>query len=583
MSSKATSTLRLPYALSATTLAMLLAACGGGQEDTAKAVDLAVRAAPTDAAVTDEEGAATLHATAPVDWGMGPGVGLSTLGRMSALSYSGRAQALDAQPMDPLAHVTGTFGEAFTWPIIPVHTTLLADGRVLTFGTNELGKQSGLLRYVLWDPALGTGPDAMQVLDNTTGTDIFCAGQALMPNGNVLVVGGDRIQDGYRNYANQDVNVFSPQDNSLTKQAPMVYQRWYATVVTNAQGEQVVMGGRMDRKPAPNESMMNPTVDTYASMPEVYTEGGGFRSLTTAVNEQAYGSKGVASWNYPRAWLAPTGKIIVINSQSDIFTLDSSGTGAIRAFKRKAMPVGRYTRPGVMYEPGKILTLRNGGLAYTVDVNRPKVLTIAETGTTTVDGEYSNTTVLPDGKVWANGGSNTGNTLPGAAYMSQMWDPATGAWTPMATATKPRLYHSVSKLLPDGSVLTGGGGAPGPVINMNAEIYYPPYLFKTDGSGERAPRPEVLSAPGAATYGEMVGVDLAADTTAARVSLIRFGSVTHAFDNDQRFQSLTFSQTGSRLDVTMPASGNVAPPGFYMLFVLDAAGVPSVARVIRIG
>lgn len=582
MSPYTTSTFRRPYALSATALAVLLAACGGGHEEPEQAVNLAVRATPAAAVSIEEEGAA-LHAAAPVDWGMGPGVALSTLGRMSALSYDGRAHALDAQPGNPTAHVTGVFGETFTWPIIPVHTTLLADGRVLSFGTDETGQQSGLLRYVLWNPAQGTGPDAMQVLDNTTGTDIFCAGQALMPNGNVLLVGGDRMVDGYRNYANEDVNIFNPADNSLAKQAPMAYQRWYATVVTNGQGEQVVLGGRMDRKPAANESMTNPTVDTYASMPEVYAEGLGFRSLSTAVDEQAYGSKGIAAWNYPRAWLAPTGKIIVINSQSDIFTLDTSGTGTVRAFKRKAMPEGRYTRPGVMYQPGKILTLRNDGVTYTVDVNRPKVLTIAPTGTTTVNGEYSNATVLADGKVWANGGSSTGNTLAGAAYTSQMWDPATGVWTDMAVATKARLYHSVAKLLPDGSVLTGGGGAPGPVTNMNAEIYYPPYLFKTDGSGEWAPRPQVLSAPGVATWGETVPVELAADTTANRVSLVRMGSVTHAFDNDQRFQALTFTQTGSMLGVKLPASGNVAPPGFYMLFVLDAAGVPSVARVIRIG
>jgi hypothetical protein len=121
------------------------------------------------------------------------------------------------------------------------------------------------------------------------------------------------------------------------------------------------------------------------------------------------------------------------------------------------------------------------------------------------------------------------------------------------------------------------------VSNLNAETYYPPYLYKNDGSGQPASRPVINSAPGAATWGETVPVSLADASAVSRVTLVRFGAVTHDFSNEQRFQDLAFSQLGQDLSVTMPALANNAPPGFYMLFVIDAQGVPSIAKVVRIG
>jgi hypothetical protein len=229
-----------------------------------------------------------------------------------------------------------------------------------------------------------------------------------------------------------------------------------------------------------------------------------------------------------------------------------------------------------------VLAVRQGGVAALVDFN---VATPAVTPTAplSADRQFGNATLLPDGRVWANGGSTTGNDLVGAIYGSEVWSPTTGAWTAWASASKPRLYHSISMLMPDGTVLTGGGGAPGPVINLNAEIFYPPYLYKTDGSGLPAKRPVIAAAPTAATWGQKIALQMATKTAMSRVTLVRFGAVTHAFNNDQRFQDLTFTQIGKKLNVKLPATANTAPPGFYMVFVLDAQGVPSIARVLRVG
>ena len=492
------------------------------------------------------------------------------------------ARLLQATSLAPLgisdAHVSGSFGSAFEWPIIPIHTVLLSDGRVLSYGADTAGEQSGLLYYALWDPALGIGPESMQVLDNTSGTDTFCVGQALLPSGNVLLVGGDRSVDGQRNFGLNDVNIFTPSDNVLNRQAQsMAYQRWYPTVITTGDGEQVVLGGRIDKS---MPKWVPPLPATFAATPEVYNQSSGWRTLTNATSDRAYGKSSTDNWSYPHAWLGPDGKIDVLTNSGEIYALDKNGLGKIKKVAT-GLPISKQFNSAAMYAPGKVLSIRTGGLVSLVDLNVSPP-TITPTGAMSQGRFYGNATLLADGRVWANGGSSKGNKLTGAAYHSEIWDKATGTWTTTASATKPRLYHSIAMLMPDATVLTAGGGAPGPVMNLNAEIYYPPYLYKTDGSGETAPRPVIASAPTAGTWGQVIGVSMSTGEAVSRVTLVRFGGVTHAFSTEQRFEDLVFGQTGPDLNVSLPTSPNVAPPGFYMLFAFDAAGVPSVAKVIRI-
>ena len=545
-----------------------LASCGGS-------------VSPDAQSLTEEDRNSAL--SAPVDYGAGPGVAVDEdfgEGRQSTLGQQG-ALAIAVPPGPTDAHLKGVFGVPFTWPIIPLQTVLLPDGRVMSYGSKPSGIQGALLHYAVWDPALGMGAKAKTLLENTTGTDIFCAGQALLPgSGNVLLVGGDRIVNGKRNYANSDVNLFTPADNKLTRQAQsMAFQRWYATLITTDTGEQAVIGGRIDRFYEGN-AQYPPTADTYASTPEVYNATTGWRTLTTANSDAAYGAR-VQAWNYPRAWWAPQGKVVTFNPMGEIWSLDVSGTGAVAQSTIK-MPVGMPTLPAAMYQPGKILSVRDAGQAVTVDINGANPV-VTSTAPLAGHREYGNATLLADGKVWVNGGSSTGNDLVGAFYDSETWNPATGAWTLGATAQKARLYHSISMLLPDGSVLTGGGGAPGPVAQVNAEIYFPPYLYKTDGSGLPAARPGIVTAPTAGTWGQTIPLVMNNKNAVARMTLVRFGAVTHAFSNEQRFEDLTFSQTGKNINVTLPAGANVAPPGFYMLFAIDANGVPSKAKILRLG
>jgi hypothetical protein len=138
------------------------------------------------------------------------------------------------------------------------------------------------------------------------------------------------------------------------------------------------------------------------------------------------------------------------------------------------------------------------------------------------------------------------------------------------------VYHSTALLLPDGRVLlTGSGDATNNADHYNAELFSPPYLF--NGS-----RPTISSAPSTLGYGQSFFLGTPTPTAITRVTLVRLGSVTHAFDSNQRFSERTFVRTTDGLTVTTPGSRNVAPPGHYMIFILNGVGVPSKARIIRI-
>jgi hypothetical protein len=144
-----------------------------------------------------------------------------------------------------------------------------------------------------------------------------------------------------------------------------------------------------------------------------------------------------------------------------------------------------------------------------------------------------------------------------------------------------RVKHSTALLLPDGRVLLAGGGeVVGATDHRDAELFSPPYLFNPDGTP--AARPQISSTRSTTYYGQSFTVSTPDAASIAKVAWVRLGSVTHAFDQNQRYVPLAFTRTSTGVVVTPPASRNVAPPGHYMLFLLNTAGVPSVAKIQRV-
>jgi hypothetical protein len=483
------------------------------------------------------------------------------------------AMLLGAQPAEA-DRQHGKWGPNGAWPLIPIHMLLLPEGRVLSYGSNPDGTQTGRFWYDVWDPAGGNPAAGHLTLRNTTQTDLFCSAQLVLPGStDALLLGGDNWianKSATNNRGNNDSLIFRNQATpSLQAGRDMNRRRWYATATTLPNGEIYIQGGKDGTDRA-----------------EIRNTSGVFRLLS-------FDSSALTYW-YPRNFVAPDGRVFGVSNQSMYYVnTNGAGTLTMAGTMSVASPSG-VTTTDVMYDVGKILRTGGGSQSSTafrdgkksavlIDINgaTPKV-------TATNDMPYPlhwhTGTVVPDGRVVVTGGSRQPNQLVGINYQALIWDPRTGAWTvgaaTAANSSYARLYHSNALLLPDATILVGGGGAPGPVVNTNAQIYYPPYLYNSTGG--LATRPRITSAPTKLSWGQIFDLGTNLPTAIARVTLIKTGSVTHSFNMEQRFLELSFTRSGNLLKVKAPANANIATPGRYLLFVLDAQGVPSVAKIVAL-
>ena len=477
----------------------------------------------------------------------------------------------------PDANVTGVFGPVVSWPIIPLHAVLLPGGGVMNYGTDSSGNQGAQFIYDVWSPRLGTGTNAHLVLPNTTSTDLFCSGASVMYNGSVLTTGGDLTVNGQRNFANNHTTVFNPSTNTISSNTPMQYPRWYPSLVALPDGRLAVFGGYQNVVPPLDDPVIS------AVTPEVYDPATkAWTTLTGATSDAAFGGVDFeGNWYYPRSYVAPGGNIFVLGHDGTMYWVSTAGVGGITQLAVTA-PASFSWLPTIPFAPGKVLSVRRNQVVDVVDFTR-SVPVVTQTDNIDQERYWSTGTILADGKVLVTGGSTVPNELTGVAYQATIWDPATGHWTAGASAAIPRLYHSNALLLADATVLTGGGGAPGPLNNLNAEIYYPPYLYKNDGSGQPAIRPVITAAT---TQSLLFTGDIAINITVgppnqiSRLTFVRMGSSTHCNNSDQRFINLYFKQTGNLLTTVLPSDPTILLPGYYMLFAFNSAGVPSTAAVL---
>ena len=192
-----------------------------------------------------------------------------------------------------------------------------------------------------------------------------------------------------------------------------------------------------------------------------------------------------------------------------------------------------------------------------------------------------NATMLPNGQILTVGGSLNDEDSTTASLQADLYDPATNTMASAGSNAFPRLYHSVSLLLPDATVWVAGGNPSRGSYEQHVEIYTPPYLYNSNGS--LATRPSITSVtPGVIGYGTSFQVQTPDAANIASVVIMKDGAVTHAFNMDQRLVGLSFTAGSGVLNVTGPPNGNIAPPGYYMIFLINTSGVPSVAKFVQI-
>jgi hypothetical protein len=186
-------------------------------------------------------------------------------------------------------------------------------------------------------------------------------------------------------------------------------------------------------------------------------------------------------------------------------------------------------------------------------------------------------TLLPDRTVLVNGGAEMEENAAMAAFDAEIFDPVAGTWTIGATSRVPRLYHSVALLVPDGRVVTAGSNPARRTEELRIEVYWPPYLF-------RGPRPTISLSDTTADYGQDLTATVTSDRPLRWMSLVRPGAGTHSVDNEQRLVDVAFTaRDGDEVRVELPTSAGLAPPGWYMLFAVDEAGVSSNAAWLHLG
>lgn len=428
---------------------------------------------------------------------------------------------------------------------VPTHATLIPTRKVLYFSSYDDGAQPQL-----WDPA-----SLMVSPASAPGYSVFCSGHSALANGNLLITGGH-----IHHYVGvvQTV-VYNPFTNRLTRVPDMNAGRWYPTNTTLANGDVLVVSGTTT------------SAGSFNTLPQVFEAASGrWRDLSSAVLQQPL---------YPFMFLAPNGRVFSAGPNATSRYLDTANTGSWSFVARTNYSTRSYGS-AVMYEPGKILIMGGGGefsgqptaSAEMIDLNS-SAPAWRYAASMRYRRRQHNATLLPDGTVLVTGGTSAGGfdnpALPVNA--AEIWDPTKNLWSTMASNTIYRGYHSFALLLPDGRVLSAGGQRAGCAV----DVFSPRYLFK--GS-----RPRISSAPSSVAFAQRAFVGTPDAASITRVSWVRLGSVTHGFDMDQRFLWLSFSKVSGGVNVNFPANGNLSPPGYYMLFLLNNLGVPSHARIVRI-
>ncbi len=460
-------------------------------------------------------------------------------------------------------------------PVRAVHVALLRTGKVLLVagsGNNRNDLTAGTFKTSIWDPATETFTSV------ATPWDAFCSGHSFLPDGELLVAGGNTAYPGpatnNANAGSPKTYLFDPETSQYVAQPDMAQARWYPSVVELGNGSQLTVGGLddvglrtsasqtfdaatktwSDQKPPPAELSFMPM---YAAL-HVLADG---RLFYSGANVFGPGPARPGIWN--------------------VDTNQWTKVPGITEPDRRDQSMSVLLPPA---QDQKVMILGGGHQDLPVDATASTAIVDLKQPTPTyVPGPamdtkkmYVSAVILPDSTVFETGGASTtihnGNQ---PVLSAQIFNPKTSTWTKTATPKVPRVYHSSALLLPDGRVATFGSN-PEDSFEMRIEIFTPPYLQQT------AARPTITSAPTEMTYGGQYTIGTTQASPLRSAVLVRPLAVSHSSDPNQRLVDLSVTTGTNGTSVKVPANRNLTPPGWYMLFVVDGGGVPSVAKWVHV-
>ncbi len=503
------------------------------------------------------------------------GFDASTIRLMGAFSPA----VLTASPLAPAPAnpaTAGLWGASIGFPLVPVAAALLPHDQLLVwaadgnYGTTQPRNASWRTQTAVLN--LDTGVVTPLTVSNTRH-NMFCPGIAILPDGRILVAGGE---------SDRQTSIYDPSTNTWSSGPAMNLPRGYNGTTPLSDGQVLTIGG----------SWAEPGIPKTA---EVWSSTGGWRELTGVPATAIRMSNDNQDDGY--AWLFPVsgGRLLQAGPSQQMHWITTTGAGSITSAGPRGADTDEHYGNATYFDVDKILVTGGARVhalgaaasneANVIDVSgaTPKVV---PTGAMASRRLYSTSVVLPSGQVLVVGGTQSwvGFGNQGSVLTPELWDPSTGTFTTMAPMATPRDYHSTAVLLPDGRVFAGGGGLCGGVTGCNTnhpdgQIFSPPYLFNADGAA--ATRPSIVSAPGAATNGGTI--DVTTDRPVTSFSIVRYGEATHSTDNDQRRIPLDIvASSGTSYRLRIPADPGVALPGPYMLFAMTAQGTPSVSTTVMV-
>ncbi len=447
-----------------------------------------------------------------------------------------------------------------TWQVLEessqvaaVHAALLPTGEVVFYSGNTGQDIPAATR--IWNPT------TQEVREPPTApeTDVFCSGLTPLWDGRLLVVGGTALYPTDTNpFIGSKAAYLLDPEAGWTRLPDMTFGRWYPSAIMLANGRVLVLSGASD------DGGITPRA-------EIYDPLGGWEVLPETANRLLP--------LYPRLHVLPSGEVACLGNGSDLalFNPDTQewrDLGAAGALPHTHDDLAVLLAPT---QAGKIL--HAGGAApvdgepgtaaaQIIDLNVPDPAW-REIAPMANPRWFLNSVLLPDGTLFVVGGGRVQNLDP--VLEPETFDPVTETWTTDAPMTVPRLYHSTALLLPDGRVWVAGTDG-----ETRMEAYSPAYL-------SRGVRPVITDAPASVTYGQGFPLHLLEQGDLSSVSFIGLSAVTHCFNMGQRTVPLDFTPSDfAGFQITAPADANIAPPGYYMLFVLDGNGVPAVAPIVQL-
>lgn len=501
--------------------------------------------------------------------------GMPGMGRMGGMPMVDAMPGMGGMPMpgDHGSSIDAVLAQAAAkgyWEMLPcdsqtlaVHFVLLHTGKVLIFsGSGNYPPRHDTHTYgsVLWDYDAGTFTPV------PISYDVFCAGQATLPGGDVLAAGGTKNYDNPWEGA-PEAAVFDVVGEQWTNVADMADGRWYPTLVSLGDGTVIAFSGTNQAGAGLN------------TVPEVFDQNTGGWTPTPHLRTPGWPL-------YPHLFLLNDGRLFFTGASLGNTAMGGQildlATGAATAVPGLSAADNRDQAASVLLPPAqdqRVMVIGGwggaGAVANTDIVNLSTATPSYQATMPMLHGRTRlNAVILPDRTVFVSGGG--ANPESGPVLEAEIYDPQTGTWTAAASATVPRFYHSVALLLPDGRVATAGSNPDRGDDELRIEIFHPPYLF-------HGQRPFIEDAPTDITYGGQYRLGTPNARNIQWVQLIRPMATTHSCDSEQRLVDIPFTTDGPcQLTITIPSEPNLAPPGWWMLTIVDNRRRPSDAHWIHL-